>query len=127
NERTGVDVVGLVSNDLVMMGYESRRDGSSSDVFLMKRDANGGVVSTPEFTTDKSVQIYPNPANDRVYIKSANDLNVEVDFINSVGQLVMKTTLSNQYVSVEALPKGYYLAVIKVDGEKVKQEKLIIQ
>lgn len=127
NERTGVDVVGLVSNDLVMMGYESRRDGSSSDVFLMKRDANGGVVSTPEFTTDKSVQIYPNPANDRVYIKSTNDLNVEVDFINSVGQLVMKTTLSNQYVSVEALPKGYYLAVIKVDGEKVKQEKLIIQ
>ena len=62
-----------------------------------------------------------------VYIKNASDLNVAVDFINSVGQLVKTTTLSNQYVSVEDLPKGYYLVVIKVDGEKVNQEKLIIQ
>jgi len=127
NERTGVDVVGLVSNDLLMMGYENSLDGSSSDVFLMKRDANGGVVSTNEIIADESVQIYPNPATDRVFIKNAYNLKVEVDIINSVGQLVKKINISNQYVSVEDLPKGYYLAVIKIDGAKIRQEKLIIQ
>ena len=127
NERTGVDVVGLVSNDLLMMGYENSLDGSFSDVFLMKRDANGGVVSTNEIIADESVQIYPNPATDRVFIRNDYNLKVEVDIINSVGQLVKKITISNQYVSVEDLPTGYYLAVIKIDGVKVEQEKLIVQ
>jgi hypothetical protein len=127
NERTGVDVLGLASNDLLMMGFESPGDGSSSDVFLMKRDANGGVVSTPEIITNKSVQVYPNPAKDRIYIKNTHSLNVEVDVMNSLGQLVKKIRNSNQYISVEDLPKGYYLAVIKIDGMKMRQEKLLVQ
>tara|TARA_Y100000031_G_C8251965_1_gene400953 strand:+ start:788 stop:2113 length:1326 start_codon:yes stop_codon:yes gene_type:complete len=127
NSRTGIDVVGLPTNDLVIMGNESINDGSASDVFLMKRDANGGVVSTPELTTDSDIQVFPNPATNRIFIKNANNLDVEVDIMNSLGQIVKKISKTNQYLSIEDLQAGYYVAIVKSDGVITGQKKLIIQ
>ena len=126
NPRTGIDVVGLLTNDMVIMGYESIDNGSASDVFLMKRDANG-LVSTNELTDETDVRIFPNPATDRIFIKNTGNLDVEVDIINSLGQIVKRVTNINQYLSIEDLPKGCYVATIKVDGAFVGQKKLIKQ
>ncbi len=127
NARTGIDVVGLPTNDLVIMGNESIDEGNASDVFLMKRDANGGVVSTPELTTDSDIQVFPNPATNRIFIKNANNLDVEVDLMNSLGQIVKKIYNTNQYQSIEGLQAGYYIAIVKIDGIITGHKKLIIQ
>lgn len=127
NARIGIDVVGLPANDLVIMGYESTDDGNASDVFLMKRDAQGGVVSTPELNAASDIQIFPVPATDRIYIQNTSNQDVEVNVINSFGQIVKRISNTNQYISVEDLPAGYYVAVVKTDGVITGQKKLIIR
>jgi hypothetical protein len=127
NPRTGIAVTGLPSNEILMMGSESLENGDATDVFLMKRDANGELVSTPDILAHSDIQIFPNPATDRIFIKNIDNQNIEVDIMNSLGQIVKRIRNTNQYISIEDLPDGCYVAMIKTDGITSGQMKFIKQ
>jgi hypothetical protein len=122
--RIGVDVLGLQSNDMVIMGTETASIGNETDIFLMKLDADG-LVSTEDLTKEENIRIFPNPTSGNIYISSNETRNVEVSIFNNLGQIVKIISDTNQNISIEDLPNGFYIAVIFVDGVVVKQEKLI--
>lgn len=56
--------------------------------------------------------IYPNPANDRLYIKS-NDTDIEIKIFNLSGMLIPYHTLKENCIDISNLNKGIYLIVIE--------------
>ncbi|NOY49215.1 MAG: T9SS type A sorting domain-containing protein [Chlorobi bacterium] len=124
--KTGIDVVGLQSDNIVIMGYETTNPANSSDVFIMKRNAEG-AVSYPELPNEEDVVIYPNPVNDRMYVNNPKNLDLEIELVNSIGVVVFKTSSTNNFISTELIPPGYYIALIKHNGIYINKQKLIIQ
>ncbi len=64
----------------------------------------------------KSIEVYPNPVSDVLYMKSLQGETVEYSIFNVLGQMVTSGS-SNGSVSVEGLEKGFYFLQIK--GEKL--------
>ena len=122
--RMGIDVLGLPSNDMVIMGTETESSGTGTDIFLMKLDSDG-LVSTKEISEGDSILIYPNPISDKIFVSSHENRNVEVTIFNNLGQEVKNISEVNQYVSIGDLTNGLYVAVVSVDGIVVKREKLL--
>ncbi len=74
------------------------------------------MISTPEKTVDdtKLFKLYPNPANNILWIDFMNELN-EINLYNSIGNLVLKTTPNDKHTSINIadLPTGIYFVKIK--------------
>ena len=69
-----------------------------------------------EASSQQSIEVYPNPASDVLYMKSLQGETVEYSIFNVLGQMVTSGS-SNGSVSVEGLEKGLYFLQIK--GEKL--------
>jgi hypothetical protein len=78
------------------------------------------------------VSIWPNPANDKVFI-GLKDQNVKVqaEIINSIGTIVQKETLlpaSSHVLDVSGLPAGIYtLRLYALNSTQIFNQKLIIE
>ncbi|MDD4375055.1 MAG: T9SS type A sorting domain-containing protein [Bacteroidales bacterium] len=122
--RMGIDILGLPTNDMLIMGKENSGPGDDSDLFLMKLDSEG-LVSTHELSREDKVWISPNPTSGTININGLEEGNVEVSIYNNLGQIVKKVSHTSKHISIEELTNGFYMAVVSVDGKFVKQEKLI--
>ncbi len=75
-----------------------------------------------------AVNIYPNPASERIYIQSQNvDKFTSVSLYNLNGQKVFNSTEENTFLAIDTkeLPNGMY--IIKVNGNQtVLTEKVLI-
>ena len=80
---------------------------------------NGTLSIEPVFL-DGYIKVYPNPAIDRIYIKS--DLNLETVIYNTAGQLVLES--SEKEINVIGLPAGFYLLRIKSENNKISTFKI---
>ncbi len=79
----------------------------------------------------KSVFIYPNPVNDKLYVKTSNqddNSNTEVQICNIYGQPLIQVSGLNSDVNtidVSALKKGLYFISIYVDGKLTTTQKFV--
>jgi PKD repeat protein len=75
---------------------------------------------------DDEFTIYPNPANDVLFITSEEQENADVYIYNTSGQLVMQTLLKsgNERIDISKLEKGLYLINIQ-SGDEVFTKKII--
>lgn len=69
-----------------------------------------------EASSQQSIEVYPNPASDVLYMKSLQGETVEYSIFNVLGQMVTSGS-SNGSISVAGLEKGLYFLQIK--GEKL--------
>ena len=69
-----------------------------------------------EVSSQQSVEVYPNPVSDVLYMKSLQGETVEYSIFNVLGQMVISGP-SNGSISVAGLEKGVYFLQIK--GEKL--------
>ncbi len=74
----------------------------------------------------EELQIYPNPAAERVYIYSAEKQNMEMQFYNMIGECVLQRKLKNNTneIDISSLSKGIYLIQVTSAKETI-QKKLI--
>jgi hypothetical protein len=74
-------------------------------------------INTPDFIAT-NIKIYPNPANNIVYIESAVNIG-EVRIYDNMGRLVKEDFVVNKTASIQLsdLPKGLYILELFVDGE----------
>ncbi len=94
--------------------------------------AMGSIVIVVRTTSTKSLsleqlQVFPNPAFNYIQIES-NDLNLQsATIFNSVGQIVMQTTiLNNRQIAVQELASGmYYIHLSNTDGVVVGTARFI--
>ncbi len=83
------------------------------------------IPSTITTAKESVLLISPNPATEFIYLKGANNLNVEL--YNLIGNKVMEVNkyVDNQPLSIDHLNKGMY--IIKVPGIKVSSSLKFIK
>ena len=77
-----------------------------------------GIVEEAE-----SIDVYPNPANDKVAIEGIGIAEIEV--YNTLGQLVKNVQGTNE-ISVAGLPEGVYVLRITDDKGNAFTERLSV-
>ena len=90
------------------------------DVMQYYEDGIGVGIFEAEMSSESTLNIYPNPANDLLNIASQNELNY-ARFYNVTGQMVMDINLNgvlSQDVDVSGLDNGVYILQVQdVTGE----------
>jgi len=88
----------------------------------------GCFTNTTEFLdVGIEMQIYPNPANDKLYLLNKDDTSiVEINIYNQIGQKVIHQTGFENSIDVIGLPLGMYIIEIITSELKIRK-KLIIQ
>lgn len=81
---------------------------SAYSVKLTSGDCAKGIkVSVEAASAEQAINIYPNPAHDKLYIKGIKG-SAEVSIYNSYGQPVINAQLSDNSLDVSMLPSGIY-------------------
>ncbi|MGA9211944.1 T9SS-dependent M36 family metallopeptidase [Kaistella sp.] len=87
------------------------------------------ALATSNVSVNKAMSIYPNPAKDEFFIKTAKSVlgKVSVEIYDASGKLVSSQKISStDAVNTQALPNGVY--VVKVEGLGVQySSKLMIK
>jgi len=72
------------------------------------------------------IEIYPNPAKDKIHIQSQQTLTA-IQLISNSGQLVLKKTIrnNNYFLDVSVCVRGIYYLILEMDNGKTLQKVLI--
>ncbi len=86
------------------------------------------LVGIDETAASLGIDIYPNPAEDYLMIKSESGSDLEIEIINSFGQVILKKSVNqpSNSIDVSAISSGIYFVKVELDG-KVGLQKLIIE
>lgn len=96
----------------------------SIDASKVYSDASDeGQLSISENSLSNQIQIYPNPASDKVYV-NADKLN-SVELFDLQGRKLNVKLNSDNFINVSSLPKGVYVLKLNVDRKAISK-KLVI-
>jgi hypothetical protein len=86
------------------------------------------IVGVPNLTNNNSnnVIVYPNPANDMVFIQGLEGESFNCRIFNYNGQLLQDRETSNKSISVKDLPSGFYTLIISDFRGNSYAQKLVI-
>lgn len=123
-----------VSNDLVFVNYlgswvpslSAKKGGMPMirPVFGKRVPYAVGIVESAK--TENAYQLFPNPANDILYISNTNqDHNYALTILDLSGRVVLTEQNAHQ-VNISNLNPGYYIATIISDNAISHKQKLII-
>lgn len=82
------------------------------------------IVVGVDIEKTNAVTMYPNPANDKIFIHWGNMDHFSIAIVNSVGQQVLHSSAEGdtQQVDVSNFPSGIYFLEIEKDGEKARRK-----
>ncbi|MFW5705678.1 MAG: lectin like domain-containing protein, partial [Bacteroidota bacterium] len=110
-----------VQYDEAMPDENSYRDGGLSKLISVE------IITSIGENTLQQVQVYPNPAKDKVSISGVQNWPVNVEITDIKGQVVMKSeSMNNGTVSVNHLRKGIYMIRISNEDQQVIR-KLVVK
>lgn len=95
--------------------------GGSQEFSLIADAASGLTLSNEEFAIEKSIQIYPNPAQDFVSFSLPSEFNLKtIKVYDVLGKEVLSTNeFSNNQLRISSLNKGIYLITFVSDAATV--------
>ncbi len=114
---------------LVACGFaDSTKNSKGPKLHLYYARPSGGAlvrlpvysVSVPGVENERSTRIYPNPANDILYIKSKAPIQ-RVSIVNTVGVQVKNIQTQVNTVDISNLPTGVYIAEVQTTNGKITQ------
>ena len=81
------------------------------------------ILGNPDFMFGDYLTIYPNPTQNRLNLKTNNEISItSINIYNSLGQLVLVTTNPSQSIDVSNLKTGsYFIKVISDNGISTTQ------
>lgn len=85
-------------------------------------------VGTTGIIKNEYLNIYPNPANDKIHVSCANNRQMKMEIYNLMGELLMQRELSDNRneIDISSLVTGMY--ILKVSGSDwTGQKKVIIK
>ncbi len=95
----------------------------TSDVYAVTNYQNVGLDDLP--TLAKQVIVFPNPANNIVYIKSPAPVNITISSID--GKQLIQAEHAD-HIALHSLSQGiYFLKITDPEGQVIKVEKLMKQ
>ena len=87
------------------------------------------ITSAINLNNKFTVIVYPNPADDVLFIKSGSNFRGTISLINSLGQLVLKKELSNKYtlqLNTSTISQGIYYLRIESSSGKFEIQKIVV-
>ena len=83
-------------------------------------NADCGTWDVEEVMEDQLVEVFPNPAKDRINIRFAETGEAFVNLYDMTGRLVFSDALNTQtfIISTQGLSQGIYTLVINMDGKR---------
>jgi hypothetical protein len=98
----------------VKAGYYFGVSGQSAPAYVL--------VGINEQNSDQ-FKVYPNPANDAVYINSSSEI-LSVRVMNNLGQLMIDKTVNtlNYKVDVSKYDRGiYFISIVTKEGQTMRK------
>lgn len=83
-----------------------------------------GIASVQNINSEAMPYVYPNPADDVLFIDS--DQALEIQIFNLNGKLVLKQQLLNRQIDISGLPAGIYILEVQ-DDDLTEQIKFVKQ
>ncbi len=87
----------------------------------MVNGADWNHVDLQEYTTESSIQVYPNPANSHLYIHIPSANNTTAYLYDISGKLLLTATINqgNGYFNIDPLANGVYIIKCNNKAQKV--------
>jgi len=106
--------------------YISAGFNNNQDYELWSIEGTPTAISNTTVKAPQAFTLYPNPANNVLYITGNSYKQASITITNAMGQVVLSETISNNTVSLQGIAPGLYNATIDADGIRETQ-KLTIQ
>ncbi len=91
----------------------------NSSLEVIEGSFSTGVVTA----TNDEFTVFPNPAQDILYVRSASDLaNQPVNVFSVDGKRALTATLRNNQLDISTLKRGVYMLRLQVDGQQLQQK-----
>lgn len=119
---TPTNIIATSDGGCLITGMRYNNNEWRIDAFVLKLNADGTYngLSQPEFTTDESITVYPNPTSNNIVV--SGDRLHEVEIYNFTGQKVASyrsANAENFVIDMSGLPSGFYLVnVTSGNGER---------
>lgn len=91
------------------------------------------IVGIPELSfnaTKNVVQLFPNPANEKISLRNDSELNLSFEIRNVVGQLITTGNLTENIteISTANFSAGLYICLVKdKNGKAIQQQRFVVQ
>lgn len=83
------------------------------------------ITSISETSSSATFNLYPNPANNTISIKTTKKINGTTEIIDMMGNILLsKTTENTNYINInlDQLADGLYFLKLKVDGKSITKK-----
>jgi hypothetical protein len=105
---SGVDIISADVGAVTVFGFPVTMNVINDSIFF------SGINKISE-EAKESVKIFPNPAHDKIYLKTINDLEKEFKIIDTSGRIV-KSGSAGKEINIAGLDNGvYYIEIISND------------
>jgi hypothetical protein len=97
---------------------------ASRDVELK---ANFEILTSSVRETGKGMDIYPNPANNKLYLNFSQTGSKEIQLIDSVGRAVYSKLIANQNECIDLFrfTPGIYILKVRISGNTYSRKIVI--
>jgi len=95
--------------------------------FLRKYSKCSGGITTDvsDIDDNNKFEIYPNPTNSTLFIKTAYLSSFQFSIINAMGQVIMQGRLNDNSIDVSSLQSGIYFVRLKGENGQWFNSKFI--
>jgi hypothetical protein len=111
------------NGNFVVVWQSNLQDGENNGIYA-QRYTGGFVTSIQNAAVLTSADLYPNPAQDQVFVNLEGEVDVKV--LDASGALIKETVLTNQSFNVSDLKSGLYMIQLTQAGSSV-MKKLVVQ
>jgi ligand-binding sensor domain-containing protein len=131
-----VDTIANDYNYIEINKFYRSDDGSvyaATDRGVFKLDISTGVETN--VVNDNQLGIYPNPANEKIYINYKNDNQNPISLIilNQLGELIFEknyndySKFNSLQISTKEYPSGIYYCILKTSKEFITQKFILVK
>lgn len=115
-----------------VFNYDIEQESTDSPKTLTIIASNGNIaiyhstlLSSSKHKFKSSLKIYPNPAQDLLFLSSESGLdNFNIEIFNVLGKLKVSKE-DTKYVNIKNLSKGVYFLLVKDESGKTATKKII--
>lgn len=88
---------------------------------------NVGFVGLKENKLDYSIQVFPNPSHDKLYIVSNSCLNATLQLFNQLSELIFETKMDNKTIEIntDLYTNGIYYVTIKTTEGSITKKVVV--
>ena len=121
---TGISVINVLTGIVENRAYPFQKTVSTPSVIMQYDPSLSNSIAADIKST---LQIYPNPANSIIHIKSDSDLPIEGRVYNSAGKEILRFSSDSQFstIDISTLENGIYFLELKMGSEVVRKKVLI--